>query len=196
MGSRAMITTTSERPIVRPDLLAVLEDGGYRITEPRRNVIAALDQKDEGFTAEELCSELPGVGRATVYRTIKLLQRSGVICKLAMPDGAPRYSLARVDHHHHTVCVKCGTIGEFKHATIERLLRLARRYRARSLGTVSMFSSRAPIAMIPSAGLWRLNTVTRGIRKRRTVWTTPGSWGRAWVWCTVWSSNGLAEAGA
>ena len=118
-----MTTSTTERPIVRPDLLAVLEDGGYRITEPRRNVIAALDNKKEGFTAEELCNELPSVGRATVYRTIKLLQRSGVICKLAMPDGAPRYSLARVDHHHHTVCVRCGTIGEFKHATIERLLR-------------------------------------------------------------------------
>ena len=118
-----MTTSNTERPIVRPDLLAVLEDGGYRITEPRRNVIAALDNKKEGFTAEELCNELPSVGRATVYRTIKLLQRSGVICKLAMPDGAPRYSLARVDHHHHTVCVRCGTIGEFKHATIERLLR-------------------------------------------------------------------------
>ena len=118
-----MTTATTERPIVRPDLLAVLEDGGYRITEPRRNVIAALDRKDEGFTAEELCNELPSVGRATVYRTIKLLQRAGVICKLAMPDGAPRYSLARVDHHHHTVCVRCGTVGEFKHATIERLLR-------------------------------------------------------------------------
>jgi Fe2+ or Zn2+ uptake regulation protein len=118
-----MTTAPTERPIVRPDLLAVLEDGGYRITEPRRNVIAALGQKDEGFSAEELCGELPGVGRATVYRTIKLLQRSGVICKLAMPDGAPKYSLARVDHHHHTICVKCGTVGEFKHATIERLLR-------------------------------------------------------------------------
>ena len=122
-----MTTTVDERPIVRPDLISVLEDGGYRITRPRRNVIAALAQKNEGFTAEELCSELPSVGRATVYRTIKLLQRSGVICKLAMPDGAPRYSLARVDHHHHTVCVKCGTIGEFKHATIERLLRAVSR---------------------------------------------------------------------
>ena len=118
-----MTTTTGERPIIRPDLIAVLEDGGYRITEPRRSVIAALDRKDEGFTAEELCHELPSVGRATVYRTIKLLQHAGVICKLAMPDGAPRYSMARVDHHHHTICVKCGTVGEFKHATIERLLR-------------------------------------------------------------------------
>ena len=88
-----------------------------------RSVIDALERKDDGFTAEELCRELPGVGRATVYRTIALLQRAGVICKLAMPDGASRYSMARIDHHHHTICVNCGTVGEFKHATIERMLR-------------------------------------------------------------------------
>ena len=118
-----MVTQTADRPTVRPDLLAVLEDGGYRITGPRRSVIDALELKNEGFTAEELCRELPGVGRATVYRTISLLQRAGVICKLAMPDGASKYSMARIDHHHHTVCVNCGTVGEFKHATIERVLR-------------------------------------------------------------------------
>ena len=118
-----MTTAPAGRAPARPDLLAVLEDGGYRITAPRRSVIAALGRKDEGFTAEELCDELTDVGRATVYRTIKLLQKSGVICKLAMPDGAPKYSLARIEHHHHTVCVKCSAVGEFRHATIERLLR-------------------------------------------------------------------------
>lgn len=117
-----MTTANADGQAVRPDLLAVLEDGGYRITTPRRSVIAALDRKGEGFTAEGLCGELPAVGRATVYRTIKLLQKAGVVCKLTMPDGAPKYSLARVEHHHHTVCVECGAVGEFRHATIERLL--------------------------------------------------------------------------
>ena len=107
----------------RPDLQAVLEDRGYRVTEPRRSVTNLLDLKEEGFSAEEICTELPGVGRATVYRTIKLLLDAGVICKLALPDGAPKYSLARVEHHHHTVCVTCGTVGEFRDTTIERLLR-------------------------------------------------------------------------
>ena len=107
----------------RPDLQAVLEDRGYRVTEPRRSVTNLLDLKEEGFGAEEICTELPGVGRATVYRTIKLLLDAGVICKLALPDGAPKYSLARVEHHHHTVCVRCGTVGEFRDTTIERLLR-------------------------------------------------------------------------
>ena len=108
----------------KPDLLAVLEDRGYRSTGPRRHVVQLLEQKVEGFSAEEISDELPGVGRATVYRTIKLLLDAGVICKLALPDGAPKYSLARVEHHHHTVCVRCGTVGEFRAVTIERLLRV------------------------------------------------------------------------
>ena len=107
----------------RPDLQAVLEDRNLRMTGPRRNIIALLDRKDDGFSAEEVCSELPDVGRATVYRTIKLLFEAALICKLALPDGAPRYSLARVEHHHHTFCVRCGTVGEFRDATVERLLR-------------------------------------------------------------------------
>ena len=107
----------------RPDLLAVLEDRGYRVTEPRRSVVELLDRKEEGFSAEEVCGELPDVGRATVYRTIKLLLEAGVICKLALQNGAPKYSLARIEHHHHTICVTCGTVSEFRDATIERFLR-------------------------------------------------------------------------
>ena len=107
----------------RPNLLAVLEDRGHRVTNPRRAVVNLLDKKEEGFSAEELCGELPQVGRATVYRTIKLLLDAGVICKLALPDGAPKYSLARVEHHHHVLCIRCGAVSEFRDATVERLLR-------------------------------------------------------------------------
>ena len=107
----------------RPDPMAILEDHGYRSTAPRRAVIALLEQKEEGFTAEEISEELPAVGRATVYRTIKLLLQVGVVCRLNLLDGAPRYSLSRIEHHHHTVCVRCGTVGEFRAATIERLIR-------------------------------------------------------------------------
>ena len=113
----------TDAPPTRPDLLAVLEDRGYRVTTPRRSVTNLLDRKEEGFSAEEVCDELPEVGRATVYRTLRLLLDAGLICKLALPDGAPKYTLARVEHHHHTFCVRCGTVGEFRDTTIERLLR-------------------------------------------------------------------------
>lgn len=109
--------------ITGPDLVAVLEDKGYRVTVPRLYVIGLLDRKDEGFSAEEINEALPGVGRATVFRTLKLLLDADVICKLNTRDGAVKYSLARAEHHHHTVCVKCGAVGEFRDVTIERLLR-------------------------------------------------------------------------
>ena len=103
--------------------MAILEDRGYRSTAPRRAIIRILEAKREGFTADEIGNELPGVGRATVFRTLKLLLEAGGICKLNLLNGAPRYSLSRVEHHHHTVCVRCGNVGEFRAATVERLMR-------------------------------------------------------------------------
>ena len=103
--------------------MAVLEDRGYRSTAPRRAIAGILEGKQEGFTADEIGRELPRVGRATIFRTIKLLMEAGVICKLNLLDGAPRYSLSRVEHHHHTVCVECGDVGEFRATTIERLMK-------------------------------------------------------------------------
>lgn len=105
------------------DLMAILEDRGYRSTGPRRDVIDALEKRLDSFSAEDISGELPGVGRATVYRTIKLLLEAGVLCKLILPNGEPTYTIARLEHHHHTLCVRCGTVGEFRDATIERLLR-------------------------------------------------------------------------
>ena len=114
------MTTTSP---LRHDLITTLEDRGFRLTKPRRDVATAIEMQPDAFTAEDLCESLPNVGRATVYRTIKLLVDTGALCKLAMPDGAPKYSLARVGHHHHTVCVRCGKVGDFRDTTVERMLR-------------------------------------------------------------------------
>ena len=104
--------------------MAVLANRGYRATGPRKAIAELLAQKHEGFTTEALSEELPSVGRATVFRTIKLFLEAGVVCKLSMMDGAHVYSLVRAGHpHHHSVCVQCGAVGEFKAATIDRALR-------------------------------------------------------------------------
>lgn len=105
-------------------LMALLEDRGHRLTGPRRRVARAISKRGEGFTAEELCGDLKEVGRATVYRTIRLLVDAEVLCKLVLPNGDPRYSLAQASyHHHHAVCVSCGAVQEFRDSTVERLLK-------------------------------------------------------------------------
>ena len=107
----------------RPNLMAVLGERGYRSTVPRRMIANLLEQKSEGLTAQALCKELPSVGRATVFRTLKLFLEAGILCKLDTIGGAPIYSLCRGGHHHHSLCVVCGAVEEFRLATAERLLR-------------------------------------------------------------------------
>lgn len=104
-------------------MVAALQDQGHRVTGPRLDVIDLIDAKSGAFSAEEISDELPDVGRATVYRTLKLLLEAGVVCKLQMAGGGPRYSLARVEHHHHSVCLNCGRVQDFRDATIERLMK-------------------------------------------------------------------------
>lgn len=103
-------------------LLDTIGDRSYRITNPRRRVIESIAGKDTNFTAEELHGELKSVGRATVYRTIKLLVEQGLLCKISLPDGSPRYMLTMSGHHHHLVCVSCRLVSEFQESEIEDLL--------------------------------------------------------------------------
>ena len=108
---------------VEVNLLNALEDRGLRRTAARSAVTNRIEKVSDAFTAEQLCRELPEVGRATVYRTIRHLVDAGALCKLPILDGAPMYSIARVEHHHHTICSRCGAVGEFRHSTVERVMR-------------------------------------------------------------------------
>ena len=109
----------------RTDLMAVLEERGYKATAPRKAIAQHLSQKHGSFTIEDICKELPSVSRATHFRTVNLLLEAGVVCKLATMSGSRVYSLSSLDqHHHHTVCVECGAVEEFMAAKIERIINL------------------------------------------------------------------------
>ena len=108
----------------RTNLIAALEDRGYRATAPRKAVAKLLEQKQKGFTVEALSEELPSVGKATIYRTIKLLLEEGMVCKFPLMNGVFIYCLARTGHrHHHSVCLQCGEVEEFRAAAIDKLLK-------------------------------------------------------------------------
>jgi len=115
--------TSSTADQIEVNLINALEDRGLRKTAARYAVTSRIERASDAFTAEQLCRELPEVGRATVYRTIRHLVDAGALCKLPILDGAPMYSIARVEHHHHTICSGCGAVGEFRHSTVERVMR-------------------------------------------------------------------------
>jgi Fe2+ or Zn2+ uptake regulation protein len=108
-----------------------LRDQGFKITSPRYQVIEHVAMREENFTAEELAAALAPVGRATVYRTIKLLLEGGLICRIVLGDGSVCYRLSDKAHHHHLVCVSCGATEDIKLADVEAVMarvRVSTRY--------------------------------------------------------------------
>lgn len=87
-----------------------LEARSHRVTPSRRAVIAAVLAQDGQFTADDLVARCHGAGRATVFRTLRLLSELGVICRVLMEDGSMRYLVSERGHHHHFVCTGCGKV--------------------------------------------------------------------------------------
>lgn len=100
-----------------------LATSGVRVTGARRGVLRAIAALEGPFTIEELAAALPDVGRATVYRTVKLLQESDLVCRMVLEDGGIRYELSQGDHHHHLICSKCGRVQEFSDAGLDAAIR-------------------------------------------------------------------------
>ena len=107
---------------MQADLIAALQDQGLRITKARKALTLEIESRRGTFTAEEISESLPEVGRATVFRTLKVLVDSGTICRVNTPLGAPIYTRARVEHHHHTYCVNCADVQEIRLSNVELML--------------------------------------------------------------------------
>jgi Fur family transcriptional regulator, ferric uptake regulator len=109
--------------VTPPDDTAVRLAGmGHRVTATRRAVLDAMGASAAPFTIEDLCAAVPGVGRATVFRTVKLLQDHDVLCRVVLEDGGVRYQMSTGGHHHHLVCSQCGGVQEFADPTLDMLI--------------------------------------------------------------------------
>lgn len=104
-------------------LLESLEQQGYRSTSPRRAVAQVIANQDKHFTAEDLREQLPSLGRATIFRSLKLLVETGVLCRVLLEDGDLHYQLSHRGHHHHLLCVECGSSQDLLGCDIEGLLK-------------------------------------------------------------------------
>jgi Fur family transcriptional regulator, ferric uptake regulator len=103
-------------------LVSELRDQGFKITSPRNQVIECVANREDNFTAEELATELASIGRATVYRTLKLLLDQGLVCRVVLNDGAVCYRVSHKAHHHHLVCVSCGATEDVDLSDVEDVL--------------------------------------------------------------------------
>jgi len=98
-------------------IITALENAGHRLTGPRR-ALADLIVARQGsmFTAADLVADVRarrlGIGRATVFRSIELLESVGVVERLELQNGDHAYVACVPTHHHHVICARCARTAE------------------------------------------------------------------------------------
>ena len=119
-------------PLPRPsaDRFAIfkehLRQQGLKSTAQRDAIARVFFASQRHISVEELYRAVkrvnPGIGYATVYRTVKLLTECGLAVERHFRDGEARYETAgEGGQHDHLLCERCGTIVEFDEPDIDAL---------------------------------------------------------------------------
>lgn len=103
-----------------------LKENGLTFTSARNAILMGIIEAEGHFDADELLDSLKRKGErlsaATIYRTLPLFVKSGIIRETLRSRGRARYEqMWGHDHHDHLECVVCGRIIEFKDDELETL---------------------------------------------------------------------------
>ena len=98
---------------------------GVRLTDQRKLVAKIMSESDDHPDVDELhkrVSKLDSkISIATVYRTVKLFEESGIIAKHDFKGNKARYEQTTQEHHDHLIDINTGEITEFVNEDIEIL---------------------------------------------------------------------------
>ena len=87
---------------------------GQRHTRQRDVIVAVIRDASGPLTVNEILARaqerVPGLGVATVYRTLKLLHEAAKIQTVILPSGETRYESSGLGHHHHFHCRVCDEV--------------------------------------------------------------------------------------
>ena len=105
------------------------DPAGFRMTLPRRMILERLKTTNSYLSADDIFVSLypqyPGIGLATIYRTLNLLEEHGMINKVNIGDGKARFAFIEqgedLPHYHQLVCKRCFKIIKFNDFSAEEL---------------------------------------------------------------------------
>jgi Fur family transcriptional regulator, ferric uptake regulator len=87
---------------------------GLRMTDQRRIIARVLSEAKDHPDVEELHHRAAaidkGISIATVYRTVRLFEESGILERHDFRDGRSRYEEAGIEHHDHLIDMKTGRV--------------------------------------------------------------------------------------
>jgi len=87
-----------------------------RNTIQRKAIRDVITEADRPLSPQEVLDEarqtVPGIGIATVYRTVRTLMNEGWLSPVDLPGEPTRYECAGKEHHHHFHCKGCDKVFE------------------------------------------------------------------------------------
>jgi Fur family ferric uptake transcriptional regulator len=104
-----------------------LRDQHLPVTRQRDLVAQTVLTSDEHLSVDAIQRQLKEqgerVGTATVYRTLDVLVRSGLVRAHDFGEGFKRYEpMPQQTHHEHLICLRCGKVVEFQNERLERMI--------------------------------------------------------------------------
>jgi Fur family transcriptional regulator, ferric uptake regulator len=108
---------------------AYLRDHNLPVTAQRIAIAEVVLESDRHLSVDDIVRALAArgapAGTATVYRTVEVLVRSGLVVERDFGEGFRRYEPARgVPQHEHLLCTVCGRVTEFRDERLERMTTL------------------------------------------------------------------------
>tara|TARA_B100000029_G_scaffold511326_1_gene605044 strand:+ start:3619 stop:4029 length:411 start_codon:yes stop_codon:yes gene_type:complete len=98
---------------------------GVRLTDQRKLVAKVMSESQDHPDVDELHKRVSKIDKrisiATVYRTVKLFEESGIVAKHDFKGNKARYEKAPEEHHDHLIDINTGEITEFVNEDIEKL---------------------------------------------------------------------------
>ncbi len=111
--------------MTKDSITARCEAHGLRMTGQRRVIADVLQHSNDHPDVEELYARASaidsGISIATVYRTVKLFEETGILERHEFGDGRARYEDAEREHHDHLIDMNSGEVIEFVDKEIEAL---------------------------------------------------------------------------
>ena len=98
---------------------------GVKLTDQRKIIAKVMSEANDHPDVDELYNRVSKIDSkisiATVYRTVKLFEESGILAKHEFKGCKARYEQLNESHHDHLIDIKSGEIIEFVDQEIEKL---------------------------------------------------------------------------
>jgi Fur family peroxide stress response transcriptional regulator len=109
--------------LTRDDIIKRLRDNGHKVTPQRLIICEFIINRKDHPNAEQILVEIqkqyPTISRATIYNTLHVMNKVGLIQELGFDDGTTRYE-PDLAFHINQICRKCGKIVDMKDQNVER----------------------------------------------------------------------------